>query len=118
TAAFDRHLGAHGGGLFPFTLNTGDARAQVHARMFAPNLGLAEDPATGSAVAALAGWLAANGHARGDGTHRWTVAQGVEMGRPSLLELEADTARGRITAVRVGGGAVLVSEGEITPPPA
>jgi trans-2,3-dihydro-3-hydroxyanthranilate isomerase len=87
----------------------------VSARMFAPGIGVPEDPATGSAVAALGGYLAAR-DPRTTGTLRWVVAQGVEMGRPSRLELEVDREAGRITAVRVGGGAVLVSEGTIRAP--
>lgn len=80
------------------------------ARMFAPGLSVPEDPATGSACAALGGYLAARDPRR-DGTLRWTVEQGFEMGRPSMLHVEADVARGEVTAVRVGGDTVLVSEG-------
>jgi trans-2,3-dihydro-3-hydroxyanthranilate isomerase len=71
-----------------------------------------EDPATGSANAALAGYLAAR-HPSGqrDGTLRWVVEQGFEMGRPSMLEVEADIAGGAVAAVRVGGASVLVCDG-------
>lgn len=82
------------------------------ARMFAPEFGVVEDPATGSAAAAFAGALACE-HARADGTLRWQLAQGVEMGRPSLLHLEADKRDGAVVAVRVGGHAVRVSEGRL-----
>ncbi len=88
------------------------AGVDVHARVFVPGLGVPEDPATGSANAALAGYLAAR-TPRLDGTLRWTVAQGLEMGRPSRLELEADKRGGEITAVRVGGSAVVVSTGTL-----
>jgi trans-2,3-dihydro-3-hydroxyanthranilate isomerase len=87
--------------------------------MFAPDLGIVEDPATGSAAATLAGYLAiASAEHRGtrDGTLAWRVDQGVEMGRPSLLELSADLRDGAVTAVRVGGSAVLVSEGTLRVP--
>jgi trans-2,3-dihydro-3-hydroxyanthranilate isomerase len=80
------------------------------ARMFAPGLNVPEDPATGSACAALGGYLAAR-DPRQDGTLRWVVEQGFEMGRPSMLEVEADVTRGAVTAVRVGGDTVLVCEG-------
>jgi trans-2,3-dihydro-3-hydroxyanthranilate isomerase len=80
------------------------------ARMFAPALSVPEDPATGSACAALGGYLAAR-DSRRDGTLRWVVEQGFEMGRPSILEVEADVADGDVRAVRVGGSSVLVSEG-------
>jgi trans-2,3-dihydro-3-hydroxyanthranilate isomerase len=88
------------------------AGVDVHARVFVPGLSVPEDPATGSAGAALAGFLAAR-TPRLEGTLRWTVAQGLEMGRASRLELEADKAGGAITAVRVGGSAVVVSEGTL-----
>jgi trans-2,3-dihydro-3-hydroxyanthranilate isomerase len=82
----------------------------VRARMFAPSIGVPEDPATGSACSGLSGYLAARDPRR-DGTLRWVVEQGFEMGRPSILELEADKKDGAITAVRVGGSTVMVCEG-------
>ena len=82
----------------------------IRARMFAPGLGIGEDPATGSACAALAGFLALRAETR-NGTLRWTVDQGVEMGRPCRLDLEVDLKNGRLTAIRVGGESVLVSSG-------
>lgn len=85
----------------------------VRARMFGPGAGVPEDPATGSACAALGGYLAMREGGHGDGTRRWIVEQGYEMGRPSLLEVEADVQGGAITAVRVGGASVLVMEGTL-----
>ena len=84
----------------------------IRARMFAPGLGIGEDPATGSACAALAGFLALRSEKR-DGTLRWTVDQGVEMGRPSRLELEVELKRGQLAAIKVGGQSVLVSSGTL-----
>ena len=95
--------------VFPFTTDTVSKEAQIHARMFAPAMGVTEDPATGSAASALAGFL--HDQDRRDGTRRWLIEQGFEMGRPSHIELEADIAGGKITAVRVGGSSVLISEG-------
>ena len=87
----------------------------VRVRMFAPGSGVPEDPATGSAAAALGGYLSvADG--RQEGALSWTVEQGIECGRPSLLYVEADRAEGATTAVRVGGAAVAVSEGVMTIP--
>lgn len=83
-----------------------------HARMFAPGLNIAEDPATGSAIAALGGWLAVK-DSRAEGQFAWTVSQGVEMGRPSHLEVSVDKAGGAVTAVRVAGEAVLTGEGTL-----
>jgi trans-2,3-dihydro-3-hydroxyanthranilate isomerase len=84
--------------------------ADIHARLFAPGFGIAEDPATGSAAVTL-GALLAMRDPRPDATLRWTVEQGLEIGRPSLLHLEAEKRGGRVTAARVGGAAVRVAEG-------
>jgi trans-2,3-dihydro-3-hydroxyanthranilate isomerase len=84
--------------------------SDLRARVFVPGLSVPEDPATGSCAAALAGYLAAR-EAAPNGTFRWVMEQGFEMGRPSMLELEADKRDGAVTAVRVAGDAVLVSEG-------
>ena len=89
--------------------------SDLRARMFAPGISVPEDPATGSAAAALGGYLAAR-VPRLDGTLRWVIEQGVEMGRPSILEAEVDKAAGKVTAVRVGGKTVLVSEGTMEIP--
>jgi trans-2,3-dihydro-3-hydroxyanthranilate isomerase len=93
-----------------FAMEAEDAGHDIRARMYAPGIGVPEDPATGSACAGLAGYLAARDK-RADGTLRWVVEQGFEMGRPSILELEADKKNGAITAVRVGGRTVMVCEG-------
>ncbi|MES2886124.1 MAG: PhzF family phenazine biosynthesis protein [Pseudomonadota bacterium] len=89
----------------------------LRARMFAPGAGVPEDPATGSAAAALAGVLALDAAAAGEqGELAWTILQGVEMGRPSVLMAAATVSAGGVTAVRVGGHAVRVSEGRIRIP--
>jgi trans-2,3-dihydro-3-hydroxyanthranilate isomerase len=85
--------------------------SDIRARMYGPAVSVPEDPATGSACACLAGYLAAR--TPRDGTLRWVVEQGFEMGRPSILETEADKQNGAITAVRVGGKTVLVSKGQL-----
>lgn len=84
--------------------------SDLHARMYAPAFGIGEDPATGSAAAAMAGYLVRREPPR-DGTRRWRLEQGFEMKRPSILEIEADVAAGEITDVRVGGSTVIVCEG-------
>ena len=83
--------------------------------MFAPAMGIAEDPATGAAAAALAGYLARR-QASASGAFRWVVEQGFEMGRPSLLEVEADTSDGQVEEVRVGGASVMVAQGSMEVP--
>lgn len=81
----------------------------IRARMFAPGLGIAEDPATGGAAAALTGLLGSL--ATADGTHDFQIVQGVEMGRPSLIETAADVSGGDVTAIRVGGSCAPMMEG-------
>ena len=83
--------------------------------MFVPGQGIIEDPATGSAVAALGGYLGARETAA-SGHFSYTVEQGFEIKRPSLLELEVDKTNGEISAVRVGGSAMMVSEGMMDVP--
>lgn len=84
----------------------------IRARMFAPLDGVAEDPATGSANCALAGLLSQY-REESDGRFGWRIAQGVEMGRPSVLMVRAEKKGGVVTNTWVGGTSVLVSEGTI-----
>jgi trans-2,3-dihydro-3-hydroxyanthranilate isomerase len=84
----------------------------IRARMFAPFDGVPEDPATGSANCALAGLLGHHERAT-DGTFSWRIAQGVEMGRPSVLDASAEKRDGGVVVTRVGGASVLVAEGVI-----
>jgi trans-2,3-dihydro-3-hydroxyanthranilate isomerase len=93
----------------------GEEGIDLRARMFAPGAGVDEDPATGSAAAALGGWMGLRA-GWGDGVHRLVVHQGVEMGRPSRLEVEVERRDGALVAVRVGGGAVVMMEGTIAVP--
>lgn len=91
----------------------GDAAGtSFRSRMYAPTGGIPEDPATGSATALLAAQLL-TAEKLADGTHRWQLEQGYEMGRPSDLALEADVTGAKLTAVRVGGSAVRMMSGEL-----
>ncbi len=98
--------------VFVFALDAQYPSSDVHGRMFGPGAGVPEDPATGSACAALGGYLAMRAYER-NATLRWVVEQGFEMGRPSILDVEADVADGKITGIRVGGNSVLVMEGSL-----
>ena len=89
--------------------------AVIRSRMFAPSIGVAEDPATGSAAASFGGYLAARSSSR-DGTLKYLIHQGVEMGRPSQLFVEVDVSGGAVTDVRVGGSTVLASSGTLHVP--
>ncbi len=80
-------------------------------RMFAPGLGVEEDPATGSAAGPLAVHCARHGLSA-YGTHI-EISQGAEIGRPSLLRARADGSPEQLDAVRVGGDVVFLGRGEI-----
>lgn len=112
-AAWERGLTPRGINEMYFFAEGGEfPGSDIHARMFAPGFGIPEDPATGGAAVALAGYLR-DLRQPGDGTVRWTIEQGVEMGRPSLLRLEADISNGAISGVRLGGQSVIVTEGQM-----
>ncbi|NPV75770.1 MAG: PhzF family phenazine biosynthesis protein [Anaerolineae bacterium] len=98
--------------LYLFTLDAGDPECSIRARMFAPAMGISEDPATGAGATALGGYLGSR-NPQTDGMLKWIIEQGIEMGRPSKLEVETDKKNGQITAIRVGGSCVMVSEGLI-----
>lgn len=86
--------------------------AHFHARMFAPTHGIAEDPATGSAAASFAGVIHEFDQPT-NGTHRYLIEQGFEMGRASNISLEVEIANGAMHAARIGGHAVVVMSGRI-----
>lgn len=86
--------------------------AAFHARMFAPVMGVPEDPATGSAAAAFTGVVARFDEPR-DGIHSSLVEQGYEMGRASEIYLEMDISGGELKKTRIGGHAVTVSKGRL-----
>ncbi|MBB3607543.1 PhzF family phenazine biosynthesis protein [Rhizobium sp. BK602] len=86
--------------------------AKFHARVFPIGMGITEDPATGSAVAAFSG--AINHFDRlTDGHHPLIVEQGIEMGRPSFIHLHIDVDGGEIANARIGGQAVRIASGII-----
>jgi trans-2,3-dihydro-3-hydroxyanthranilate isomerase len=112
-ARFDAAFGADGhAAAFLFSTEVADAANTFHARMFAPAFGILEDPATGSAAAAFAGYLAAHGGYQ-DGEHIVRIEQGYEMGRPSLIELTLVMAGGQLTGASIAGEAVIVLEGTL-----
>ena len=106
-AAFQGGIGA-----FLYCRQTVHTTSAFHARMFAPEHGVAEDPATGSEAVGLAG-VVHRFDALPDGLHKRTIEQGFEMGRPSLIELSLQVEGGKLEAVRIGGHAVRVAEGTI-----
>jgi trans-2,3-dihydro-3-hydroxyanthranilate isomerase len=87
-----------------------DGEGRVKTRMFGPALGVAEDPATGSAAGPLAVHLARHGRTKFG--QRIIISQGEEIGRPSRLEAMVEGSAAQLDRVRVGGGAVIVARGE------
>ena len=94
------------------SLRPGGQGFDIRARMFAPLSGVLEDPATGSANCTLGGLLAYHEEVT-SGMFSWRIAQGVEMGRPSVLVARAEKEDGEVTGTWIGGATVLVSEGTI-----
>ncbi len=99
-----------------YAADTVDERGGIRCRMFAPGLGVPEDPATGSAAGALGSYLVWHNVVRPhDGIGSVVVDQGREIGRPSKIHVEVSVGNGgEITEVRVGGQAVTVVRGEVT----
>jgi trans-2,3-dihydro-3-hydroxyanthranilate isomerase len=98
--------------VFVYCRETEGSGRHFHARMFAPTFGIPEDPATGSAVAALSGPIM-RFDAPTTGSHQFTIEQGIEMGRTSLIGLELDIANHRIEAARISGDAIVVARGTL-----
>jgi trans-2,3-dihydro-3-hydroxyanthranilate isomerase len=99
--------------MFVFSREPGPDGATVYSRMFAPGLGVHEDPATGSASGPLGCYLVRHGVVPPDQAGAILSLQGVRMGRPSRVHIAVGLDDGEITRVRVGGEAVLVGEGYV-----
>ena len=97
-------------GVYLYTRPCVRGQSAFHARMFAPDIGVPEDPATGAAAASFA-YVIHEFDALPDGMHRRAIEQGIEMGRPSAISITMSVARGKLDGVRIGGYAVRVAEG-------
>ncbi|MEL6919648.1 MAG: PhzF family phenazine biosynthesis protein [Pseudomonadota bacterium] len=98
--------------VYAYCRETIDHTCRWHARMFAPHMGIAEDPATGSAAVCFAGVIERfDGMAEGPNVY-W-IEQGIEMGRPSKIRLEVSVKQQQMMGIRIGGHAVKVAEGSI-----
>ena len=100
-------------GVFVFSSEPRGERATVYSRMFAPELGVDEDPATGSASGPLGAYLVRHKVVTPEKAGSMLSLQGVKMGRPSHVHIAIGLERGDITSVRVGGDAVLAGEGTL-----
>jgi trans-2,3-dihydro-3-hydroxyanthranilate isomerase len=100
-------------GLMVFSTQPGDARATVYSRMFAPEMGITEDPATGIATGPLGCYLVRHKIVRPERAGAMISLQGVKMGRPSHVHMSIGLEHGEIASVRVGGESVLAGEGTL-----
>ncbi len=100
-------------GIMAFTTVTVESSATVHARMFAPSIGIPEDPATGSAGGALGAYLVQNGVVEVAPTTEIIIEQGYEIGRPSRILVQVESDEDVIQSVKVGGQCVMVLEGTL-----
>jgi trans-2,3-dihydro-3-hydroxyanthranilate isomerase len=98
-------------GMHVLALETLDPANRTHARHFAPNMGIPEDPVTGSATGGMAAYLWRYGLLR---ERRFSAEQGHLIGRPGIVEVEIDADGDEPRTVRVGGRAVTVLRGSIT----
>jgi len=97
--------------VFVFTREVEFADSTVHSRMFAPAMGIYEDPATGGASGPLGCYLVQHGVIACDGEVEFTSEQGIEMGRPSFIKIKIAREGEKITDVRVGGECRFMGEG-------
>lgn len=97
-------------GVYLYTRQCVRSHSAFHARMFAPDIGVPEDPATGAAAASFA-YVVQGFDVLPDGMHKRAIEQGFEMGRPSAISLTMSVSRGKLEGVRIGGYAVRVAEG-------
>ena len=100
-------------GAYLYTRQCVHNTSSFHARMFAPESGIAEDPATGSAAVGFAGVIH-HFDRYPDGIHKRVIEQGFQMGRPSLIMLTLVVHGGRLDTVRIGGHSVRVAQGELS----
>jgi trans-2,3-dihydro-3-hydroxyanthranilate isomerase len=106
-------IGSSAHGVFVFSSQPGEARATVYSRMFAPELGVSEDPATGAASGPLGCYLVRHKIVAPEKADAMISLQGVKMGRPSHVHMSIGLDKGAISSVRVGGEAVLAGEGTL-----
>ncbi len=108
----DAHKGHNSHGVYVYTKECVSDQADWHARMFAPEMGIAEDPATGSAAVTFPGILAEFETLK-EGWNNWLIEQGYEMGKPSQLHVSAEVKNNRIMRVKLAGSAVILMSGTL-----
>ena len=108
-----RQTSTRANGVFLFSAEPGNDGATVYSRMFAPGLGVVEDPATGSASGPLGCYLVRYNVVAPQQAAAMLSLQGVKMGRPSHVHISIGLTGGAISSVRVGGRSVLAGEGTL-----
>jgi trans-2,3-dihydro-3-hydroxyanthranilate isomerase len=101
-------------GILVYTTMTVEDHATVHTRMFAPAIGILEDPATGSASGAMGAYLVHNGLVEVGPLTEIIIEQGYEIGRPSRILVQVESDDDAIQTVKVGGQVVMVVEGTLS----
>jgi PhzF family phenazine biosynthesis protein len=105
-------VGSNGFYVFALDLEANDVRA--HGRMFAPAIGINEDPVTGNANGPLGAYLVFHGLvSAGDTPFRFRARQGEAMGRPGIVEVEVERSNRTPTVVRIGGRAVIAFRADL-----
>jgi len=108
-----RALPVPASGVFFFSPERGNDKATAYSRMFAPPVGVLEDPATGVASGPLGCYLVRHNMVTAAAARSILSLQGVKMGRPSQVHISIAVEGGDIRSVRVGGEAVLAGEGTL-----
>lgn len=101
--------------IFTFTTETEEANSTIHSRMFAPAMGISEDPATGGASGPLGAYLVEYGvipPTKND-TYILRSEQGIEMGRPSFIDISIVKEENEFKEIKIGGNCVIIGSGEI-----
>jgi trans-2,3-dihydro-3-hydroxyanthranilate isomerase len=101
--------------IFTFTRETEEAQSTVHSRMFAPAMGIPEDPATGAASGPLGAYLVEHAVIQpiDNGVHLMRSEQGIEMGRPSYIDITIVKEGDAYKEVKIGGSCVIIGSGEL-----
>ncbi|WP_408010193.1 PhzF family phenazine biosynthesis protein [Pseudalkalibacillus sp. A8] len=101
--------------IFTFTTETQEPQSTVHSRMFAPAMGISEDPATGAASGPLGAYLVKHGVVPSVDSGISTIRseQGMEMGRPSFIDITIIKEGNEITKVKIGGKSVIIGSGSL-----
>ncbi len=101
--------------IFTFCHQVENQGSTVHSRMFAPAMGIAEDAATGGASGPLGCYLVRYGFGVA-GVSRFVSEQGIELGRPSFINIEISSEDGNIASVQVGGHCYYMGQGQLILP--